>query len=631
MRLPKRAIALILLPLAGCTHLSTLPDTQITPLDQALNGQPYALPMLQYKLDVARSLKKCPTQATLHGSGALPSITLTDTSLVFQIKVTPTARYVSGERYTTDYQALTSILKTTGYGLQTYPSGVLKSINVSSDDHTADVVKAAAATGLTVATLGAGSPIAASALLATVTTVGAGGGARHMGGGQPHKVVHVDPDYVAALKALDRLTSTSKVVVCTPEAIAALAAIKKNADAQETATKELAAATKDVERFTILANLKKARDSDVTNLDDALKRQNARALTLQALTDERTALDAAAAVSETDYWPRRPLDSNAVLAPPPDDVGKLRKLLDTATVRTITPVNLQNWYQGLSPTLRKTIWSKNKDLLKPYIREDGTVIRVDSIMPTPCTASNPDIDACLMSSVTITSSLVESSGSRPRCTPGQDRKSGCVIPVAVADDQKTGRFAMDDKPDPGIFIRTPAEGLFTVCRRPDQPGAACPIDRQLVRLDAVATPQLGQLRFLPFSSRPFEAATLAVSLREDGSLDTLNYAKTKAAGPEAAAAASDLATKVQTYLDQRDAKRTASLTAARTEAIAELQFQIDALTKQAELLKLQTPKSPDELAAINDETAKINAQTALLTAKLAQLNAQASLTAAGRQ
>lgn len=630
MRILKHAIALMLLPLVGCTHLSTMPDTQVTPLDQALNGQPYALPMLQYKLDVARSLKKCPSQATLEGSGAVPSITLTDTSLVFQVKVTPTARYVAGERYTTDYRALTSILKTTGYGLSTYPSGVLKSVNVSADDHTADVVKAAAATGLTVATLGAGSPIAASALLATVTTVGAGG-ARGPLGGHAHKVVRVDPDYAAALHALDRLSTTSKIVVCTPEAIAALASIKKNADAQEAATKDLAAATKDVARFTILANLKKARDSDVTNLDAALKLQDARTLTLQTLTDERTGLDTEVAVSEIDYWPRRPLDSLAVLAPSRDDIGKLHKLLDTATVRTITPTNLQNWYQGLSSALRKTIWAKNKDLLKPYIREDGTVIRVDPIVPTPCTASTPDIDACLMSSVTITSSLVESSGSRLACAPGEDEKSGCVTHMSVAADQKAGRFAMDDKPDPGIFIRTPAEGLFTVCRRPDHPEAECPVDQQLAHLDAVATPQLGQLRFLAFSSRPFEAATLSVSLREDGSLDTLSYAKTKAAGPEAAAAANDLANQVQTYITQRDAKQAASLTAVRTEAIAEIQFQIDALTKQAELLKLQTRQSPDALAAINDETAKINAQTALLSAKLAQLNAQASLTAAGGQ
>lgn len=614
--------------LAACTHISTLPDIGVTPRDQALNGTSYALPMLQYKLDIMRALRKCPKQATLKGDGNVPSITLTDTGLSFQVKVTPTPRYIPWESYTADYRALSSFLKTTGYGIVTYPSGTLKSVNVSAEDHSAEVVKAAAAAGLTIATMGAGSPIAASSLLATTKLVKSAGGTRG-GGGKTRRVTRIDGDYADALRSLGQLTTTSQAVLCTPEAVAALAAIKANADAQEEATKALSAATKDVERFTILANLKKGRASDVSNLDDALKRQNARALELQGLTDARAELDGAVAVTSTDYWPHKPLDKPEVLKPTTDGVGKLRKLLEVATVRTITPLNLRNWYQGLTPALRKRIWKENEALLKPFIREDGSASAIPAPVQTPCTASTPDIDACLMDAVTVTASLMASSGDRPLCKEGDLPASGCLSTVNVDADQKTGRFAMDDKPDPGIFIRTPAEGLFVICRRSSQPADDCPVDRQLVRLDAISAPQLGQLRFLPFSSKAFESATLAVSLREDGSLDTLTYAKTKAAGTEVASTASDIATKVQGYMDQRDAKRAAGLTAARAEAIAQVQFQIDLLTKQATLLKLQNPTDTETIDAINEQIGQINSQTALLEAKLSKLKAEASYAAAG--
>jgi hypothetical protein len=477
--------------------------------------------------------------------------------------------------------------------------------------------------------MGAGSPIAASALLSSVGSYTVRSGTRG-GGSRVVTVRRVDKDYAAALKALDALATTANVVVCTPEALAALDAIKKNADAQDAATAALAAATKDVERFTILANLKKGRASDVANLDDALKRQNARALELQTLTDERAGLDAALAVRSTEYWPRKPLDDAAVFAPTSDEAAKFEKLLVVVPARTITPSNLQSWYQGLDKKLRKRIWDKNKTLLKPFIREDGSLLPTSAPpVHTPCTATMPDISTCVRDAMTITSSLVRSSGERQSCAKGEKTTTGCLSAIDVGTEQKIGRSAMDNIPDPGIFLRTPSEGLFTICRRADKPKNECPIDRRLARLDAVSAPQLGQLRFLPFSSRPFESATLTVSLREDGSLEKLDYAKTKAAGPEIAATASDVATSVQTYLDKRDAKRASALTAARAEAIAQVQFQIDTLTKQAELLKLQTPASPDALAAINDETAKISAQTALLAAKLAQLKAEADLTAAG--
>jgi phage shock protein A len=67
------------------------------------------------------------------------------------------------------------------------------------------------------------------------------------------------------------------------------------------------------------------------------------------------------------------------------------------------------------------------------------------------------------------------------------------------------------------------------------------------------------------------------------------------------------------------------LAAALAEAVADLQFQIDTLSKKKEILKLQAPDTPEALAAVKEETAAIEAQTALLEARLAQAMAEAAL------
>jgi hypothetical protein len=203
--------------------------------------------------------------------------------------------------------------------------------------------------------------------------------------------------------------------------------------------------------------------------------------------------------------------------------------------------------------------------------------------------------------------------------------------VSIDSKQKTGRHALDDEPDPGIFVRPPGEALFIVCRKAGHATAACPQDRRVVWLDAVQAPQLGQLRFLPFSNRAFEAGQLSVALREDGTVEKFEYKRTKAAGAEASAAVGDAATQIQAFLEKREARQASALTDARKEAIAQIQFEIDALTAQKALLKLQQPETTDALAAVKEETARIEAETALLEARLAQLKAEAALAEASAE
>jgi len=202
------------------------------------------------------------------------------------------------------------------------------------------------------------------------------------------------------------------------------------------------------------------------------------------------------------------------------------------------------------------------------------------------------------------------------------------------DDQRAAVAEATARPEVVGVYSDPVISTCLVCpgdpaAKPDLNFAPCDPQKKLYRSDAVSTPQLGQLRYLPFSNGPFEANELALTLREDGSVDSFAYKKTRAAGTGMVASAADAADQYKAYRDARDKKRTDAVTAARAEQIAQLQYQIDLLTKQKDILKLQKPDEDDPNAAVKTQTIQIEAQTALLAAKLAQLRAEASLAEAG--
>lgn len=632
MRLLRFVSSLALLTASACTHIETLPDAVVTPPGQASRGVPYALPMLQYKLEIVRSLKTCPSAAKLeHGKA---KVVLTDPSLIMQVKVEPTARYVPAERYVADYTALSSFLKTTGYGMENYASGTLKSINVSAEDHTGDVLKDTVAAGLAIASLGAGSPVAAlTAGSLSIDKVITEGG-REYADGRGTRSIRVkvpDPALEAAIRQLELMSTKTNVVSCTPEAVAALKAIDANAKEQERVSGELKAVTRDVERLTVMANLEKARDEDVAALGDALERQSRLSLQLDALLEARVGLNAAVSVKTTEYWPRRASsaasDNRVALPLPPVDMKKLEDLLAVEPASVVTAATMGKWLAGLRPKVRAAIWKESADHLKAFVREDGTVlpVRLGEAPDPTCVSRDPDKTSCLVSATALRVELGRASNMPPVCPPDAARGAICVKEVAVDEKRKTGRIANDAIPDPGIFVRTPGEASLLVCRDAGPLGSDCPRLRQLVRLDAVPAPQFGQLRFLPFSNGMFEAGQLSVALREDGAVEKLEYKKTKSAGTGAAAAVRDALTQYQTYEEKRTARRKSDLVAARAEAVANLQFQIDTLTKKKEILKLQAPDTPDALAAVKEETAAIEAQTALLEARLGQVKAEAAL------
>ncbi|MFN4357338.1 hypothetical protein [Sphingopyxis alaskensis] len=138
--------AAMILPLAACTHVATFRTQDIAPPadGEALKGASYALPMVQFDLEIARSLSSCDTAATP----------------LFAVQATAKESYVEGERFEIDPSALSSLFKTSSLAIEKYEDlDTLKSFNAGADDRTGDILVAVARTGIAIAGATAGIPV----------------------------------------------------------------------------------------------------------------------------------------------------------------------------------------------------------------------------------------------------------------------------------------------------------------------------------------------------------------------------------------------------------------------------------------------------------------------------------------
>jgi hypothetical protein len=136
---------------------------------------PYALPMLQYEIAVSRRIASCPAELMLTpkettGPGGVKvpgkptptGVWLPTLAVATSADGTPSV--IAGERYLIDYAQLKGWSQTTSFTIGYHPdSEILKTINASADDHSDDMLKAAAAIGLSVAGLVTGPPGTAAA------------------------------------------------------------------------------------------------------------------------------------------------------------------------------------------------------------------------------------------------------------------------------------------------------------------------------------------------------------------------------------------------------------------------------------------------------------------------------------
>jgi hypothetical protein len=135
-------------------------------------------------------------------------------------------------------------------------------------------------------------------------------------------------------------------------------------------------------------------------------------------------------------------------------------------------------------------------------------------------------------------------------------------------------------------------------------------------------PQLGDLRFLPMKSGPFENEVLSLSLRRDGRIEKFSYETKDAAIVRVAQSAASIAEKIQTEMEkqrksERDNEKYLRETdaAVRLDEIAKIQAQIDLRMKQQQLVNEQ---DVDAIAYRLMQT-NLDAEIKILTAQITQL------------
>lgn len=119
--------------LTACSgSLQTLPDlTRTQQLNHALPGASYALPKLEYDLEVRQYLQSCPGAIAADGKA---------TRLSFAVEVKAEPQYQQGERYLVDFSKLGGIARTGKFDIEWHPNGTLKSLGATADDKTGEIL-----------------------------------------------------------------------------------------------------------------------------------------------------------------------------------------------------------------------------------------------------------------------------------------------------------------------------------------------------------------------------------------------------------------------------------------------------------------------------------------------------------
>ena len=314
-------------------------------------------------------------------------------------------------------------------------------------------------------------------------------------------------------------------------------------------------------------------------LSRLLDQQSDLASTLSALQDKITKQQEKLGITKTHYWPKKPEHVNAPAAFIFDDAS-LKKFDEFLAVQLVTVPVEEDAKCGSLGVLA---------CLKQKLNATGQVERL---------VDEPDDIADV--------------------EPG-DRKADDELPSSI-----DTRAAAGNK---GIYIRPPAPGQLFICR-----GLTLPCDTdtksQIYSSDAEMIPQLGYLQFLPFENKAFQNNVIALSLRQDGSVEKLEYKTLKSAGQVASAMASDVVGQWTAFVAARDKAKDDAAAAGKQAELDDLQHQVDLLTKQQELEKLTTPKN-DELIGLQAETTMTQARVAQLEAQLAEKRAKEALTKEG--
>lgn len=669
------AAAGLALGLGGCsTYLSTQPDWKVTNGETALTGIPYSLPMLQHEVTLTRAISGCPQPLVITNDLLAPAdgsldkkpFTIMRGQLAMTMKVEAKERYVPGERYLIDYESLKAPFATSALAIAVYPSGILKSINASADDQTAQVIQAGVKFGFSVAKLTAGVPT--PDLLQPLTQSDTGEETN-----QQRDALRKTS--LENLKTILAALPKTRYVACNPETTIWAAKADQNTSDQEEKTKLLNSANADVTRASAVAALRNAQPKHVDALDSALAQQATFTTALADLVDTRKKIDGKLGASASFVWPRR-FDSRSQELPATSDTAE--KFVEMLTIRdepVVTSKVIADWIGEVrkkDPILADEFAAH--EWFSSFLRVDGTAVAEKKALKG-C-ADDPvggpaSVAACIDNRLNARIGLRLADSELGACGDNPPSSKACralVGSVDEVDDIRTppgntpahrsppapaprpspfppGRYARDGNPDPGVFVRSPAQGILQVCRSDGPALKANAVAPGETTTDftpcsgppvaytsklAILAPQLGQLRYLPVRNGAFEASELSLALREDGAMEAFGYKKTRAALPGALGAATDAADQYRAYKEGRDTARATALKTGREQQLAALQYQIDTLNKSKELLKAQAPAPPEAVDALKDikaQTAALEADIALLKAEKSKIEAAAALAA----
>ncbi|MBV8687404.1 MAG: hypothetical protein JOZ90_13160 [Alphaproteobacteria bacterium] len=487
------------------------------------------------------------------------------TALKFGVEVTGEKEYVPGEAYNVDYERLAGFLRTSSFEIKYWPNGTLKSIGASAEDHTADAIKDTVKTVLSVASAAA-----------SMGVMLAGPVSQNGGDGEAMAVCSA-----AAAQQVDELRRLN-------------AALKEK-------TKKLELLRKDLERIQTQAAVRLVRTADrqrLLTLFDDLRDHEAQ---IAAANERINALKEALSIDETLQWNSAvggDLVQSRSYALSAEQAGKLAAMLTA----------------GHGPKL---------DPGSEEARQDA---KRRALAPA-CFGGEINLVNCVKQNLDLTSA-VHFPSPLPACPAGGagTGASECLESVRSADARY--RNARDGTPDAGIFVREPVQARLLFCRKARlSAGKTCSPAEDEGKLDAAYFPQFGQLRYLPLRVGTFQAREMALSLTEEGKIESFTYKSTKAPGQVLAATAADVAGQIDAAFEKRETERRSDAEYAAQQANADIQAEITRLTKEAELKKLKDPPQADPLKPVRDETAALEVQTALLKAKLAQRLAEQALAA----
>lgn len=532
----KYAIALCALAAGGCA--GTVETTRIDhrySSDRAITGVSYALPMLQYEIEVSHTLTGC--VPAVDKNGVLKSDTLT-----FDTKVKPKARYIPGERFHIDYRKLSGLFRTSTFTIENYDNGTIKSIGVSAEDKTGDALKSAAKLAGGVVALTAGAPPVGLAPA-----------------DQPNDTQKAG----FAKKAL--------FFVCTSAAGQHLTSMNGLKKLVKTATDDLADANAEVERLSKRFALKVVEDGDAAKWDAAVIAQ---LKTKKELEDQNKKLDEVKAKLTASYtikWPEKKFTETGTFA---------------ITDKLVVDGKLTAQWKDMFRV--EQIAYKTK---KPGV-DFATKCQVAKAPTSTDLGANTELHACLAEKLDMQFDFqrdwpIEALRPEDKIKKAKDDKKLTQI------DQQS--FVVGDNQSyEGFFYREAAQGGLMICLKRYWEQNKCS-KSPLAKPEFVNFPQLGQLGFIPFKVLAFQGKDQTLSFSAEGRPTKIELKSTKAAGSAAIAAAADATSTIVEALEKREEERRSDAKAAREAKVADLTTEIDLLEKQAKIDQLTAePATPSE-------------------------------------